>query len=214
MIAAITSGALGEVSAALQERPQLVGERPGGAPSLPLLAVYHGQPAIAALLVEKGAKVGIFEAAAMGLLEEARSLVASDPKLANAYAEDGFQPLGLASFFGHAPLARLLLEHGAEVNSPARNPQRVMPLHSAVAASSPEIVRLLLAHGADVNAVQQGGYAPIHQAANSGNTEILAMLLNAGARRDVEAEDGSTPLALALRAGHEKAANLLRRQSP
>src|SRR5439155_4037813 len=57
---------------------------------------------------------------------------------ANAWAEDGFQPLGLASFFGHVDTARVLVEGGADVNSASRNDFKVMPLHSACAAGDPD----------------------------------------------------------------------------
>ena len=211
LITAIKTGDVAEVRGIVQAQPRLVDERPQHAPSLPLLAVYHGHQAIAKLLVEQGARVSIFEAAAMGLLEDARALLDGDPELVNAYNGDGFQPLGLASFFGHPPVARLLLDRGAEVNSASRNAQRVMPLHSAVAAASPEIVSLLLSVGAEVNAVQQGGYTPLHEAAHKGHLEILEMLLQAGARPALATEDGSTPLDLATRAGNESAAQLLRK---
>ena len=68
-----------------------------------------------------------------------RELLDEDPSLANAWAEDGFQPLGLASFFGHVEAARLLVERGAEVNSASRNDFKVMPLHSAAATGDPEV---------------------------------------------------------------------------
>ena len=214
LITAIKSGEATDVRDIVQAHPRLVDQRPEHAPSLPLLAVYHGHREIAKLLVEQGARVSIFEAAAMGLLEDARALLDSDPELANAYNRDGFQPLGLASFFGHPPVARLLLERGAEVNSASRNPQHVMPLHSAVAAASPEIVSMLLSSGAEVNAVQQGGYTPLHGAALNGHLEILKMLLHAGASPEARDDTGSTPLDLALRAGHELAAQLIKEPVP
>jgi len=52
----------------------------------------------------------------------------------NAFSPDGFQALGYAAFFNHEPAVRYLLEHGAEVNSPSRNPMGVSPIHSAAAA--------------------------------------------------------------------------------
>ena len=52
------------------------------------------------------AQVGIFAAAAKGQTAELQSLIEKDPELVNAYSPDGFTPLGLAAFFGHAELSR------------------------------------------------------------------------------------------------------------
>jgi len=64
-----------------------------------LAAVYYNQPAIADRLVEKGAHLNVFESAATGQLPRLRQLVNEKPELVNAFAIDGFQPLGLAAFF-------------------------------------------------------------------------------------------------------------------
>jgi ankyrin repeat protein len=113
-----------------------------------LQAVYRGDQA-------RAEELDVFEAAAVGRTERLRELLDEDPSLANAWAEDGFQPLGLASFFGHVDAVRLLLERGADVNSPSRNEMKVMPLHSAAATQHPgaryELAKLLLEHGADPN---------------------------------------------------------------
>src|SRR5207302_4805426 len=90
----------------------------------------------------------VFEAAALGRTKRLRELLDKDPSLANAWAGDGFQPLGLASFFGHTDAVRVLVERGAEVNSASRNRMKVMPLHSAAATGAAqaryEIAKLLL----------------------------------------------------------------------
>src|ERR671923_2275699 len=95
-----------------------------------LQAIYRGDRAEAERLAAHR-ELDVFEAAALGRTERLRELVDSDPSLANAWADDGLQPLGLASFFGQVEAVRLLLEHGAEVNSASRNQMKVMPLHSA-----------------------------------------------------------------------------------
>src|SRR5207253_9605208 len=110
-------------------------------------------------------ELDVFEAAAVGRTDRVRELLDEDASLANAWAEDGYQPLGLASFFGHVDAARLLVERGAEINSASRNHMKVMPLHSAAAADDPEaryeIAKLLLEAGAEPNARQQDDFTPL-----------------------------------------------------
>src|SRR5690242_4323240 len=98
-----------------------------------LLALYRGDSAAAEQILATDPELDVFEAAAAGRAERLRELIDHDPALVNAWAPDGFQPLGLASFFGHGDAARVLVEAGAEVNSPSRNTFKVMPLHSAAA---------------------------------------------------------------------------------
>jgi uncharacterized protein len=152
-----------------------------------LQAVYQGDKTRADELLAADPELDVFEAAAVGRTDRLRELLAADPGLANAWAEDGFQPLGLASFFGHVEAARLLVERGAEVNSPSRNEMKVMPLHSAAATQDPdaryELAKLLLEHGADSNARQQDDYTPLMAAEQHGDERLTELLLEHGATR-------------------------------
>jgi ankyrin repeat protein len=153
-----------------------------------LQAVYHGNQARVDELLAVDPELDVFEAAAVGRTDRLRELLDGEPSLANAWAEDGYQPLGLASFFGHVEAARLLVERGAEINSASRNDMKVMPLHSAAAADDPdaryEIAKLLLEAGAEPNARQQDDFTPL-MAADENNDERLASLLEEhGATRD------------------------------
>jgi len=153
-----------------------------------LQAVYTGDRARVDELLAEGPELDIFEAAAVGQTARVLELLDEDESLANAWAEDGFQPLGLASFFGHVAAARLLVERGADVNSASRNPQKVMPLHSAAAADDPEaryeLAKLLLEAGAEPNARQQDDFTPIMAAAQSGDDRLAQLLEEHGATRD------------------------------
>jgi ankyrin repeat protein len=153
-----------------------------------LQAVYQGdQPRIEELLAADP-DLDVFEASAVGRTDRVRELLDEDPSLANAWAEDGFQPLGLASFFGHVEAARLLVERGAEVNSPSRNDMKVMPLHSAAAADDPEaryeLAKLLLEAGAEPNARQQDDFTPLMAADQSGDVRLAKLLEEHGATPD------------------------------
>jgi ankyrin repeat protein len=150
-----------------------------------LQAVYRGDHARADELLAANPKLDVFEAAAVGKVDRLRELLDEDPAGANAWADDGFQPLGLASFFGHVEAARLLVERGAEVNSASRNDMRVMPLHSAAATSDPdaryELAKLLLENGADPNALQQDDYTPLMAADQHGDERLRELLVEHGA---------------------------------
>ena len=150
-----------------------------------LQAVYRGDHARVEELLADGPELDVFEASALGRTDRLRELLDADPSLANAWANDGFQPLGLASFFGHVEAVRLLVERGAEVNSASRNDFKVMPLHSAVAEKDPEtryeIARLLLEHGADPNARQQDDFTPLKAADQQGDERLRALLVEHGA---------------------------------
>jgi ankyrin repeat protein len=114
-------------------------------------------------------------------------LLDEDSSRANAFADDGFQPLGLAVFFGNVDAAKLLLERGAEVNSASRNQMKVMPLHSAAAVRDAstryELCKLLLEHGADPNAVQQDEFTPLMEAEQHGDERLKELLVEHGATR-------------------------------
>jgi ankyrin repeat protein len=202
------------VRALLAEDPALAGARNATGVSALLHACYHGRPQLARVLVEHGAPLDVFEAAALGDASRLRALIDADPTLANAVAPDGFSPLGLAAFFGHCEVVALLLARGASPTVASRNAMRVTPLHSAAAhresASSLSMCRELLSHGANPNVRQQGGWTPMHEAAAHGNLELASLLLGHGARAQTRSDDGRTPIDMALASGHSAVAELLR----
>jgi ankyrin repeat protein len=150
-----------------------------------LQAIYRGDQARVDRLLAANPELDVFEASAVGRTDRLRELLDENPDLANAWAGDGFQALGLASFFGHVEAARLLVERGAEVNSASRNDMKVMPLHSAAATGEPdtryELAKLLLEHGADPNARQQDDYTPLMAADQHGDERLRKLLVDHGA---------------------------------
>ena len=209
--AAIKAGRTTEVTTLLDDDPTLANARDENSLSAVLTAAYYQEPDVARLLVQRGAVLSVFEACAVGEVSRVRALLEYQPELINAYAPDGFQPLGLAAFFGHAAIVEFLLSKGAEVNSPSRNPMRVMPLHSAIANQRTAIVRLLLDHGADVNATQADDFTPLHEAAQNGMLDVTQWLLDRGTNVNPRlSSGGKTPLELAIEHQHEEVAELLR----
>jgi ankyrin repeat protein len=65
-------------------------------------------------LIERGAIVDAHAAARLGMLDRLRALVAADPTVVHARGGDGQTPLHFASTI---EAARLLLDHGADINA-------------------------------------------------------------------------------------------------
>jgi uncharacterized protein len=174
-----------------------------------MVAAYNGKPEIASFLADKTVAINIFEASATGKINNVIRLLARDPQLVNAYSEDGFQPLGLASYFGHLELAKYLIKAGTPINSPSRNGLKATPIQSAAAAGHDKVVNVLLDNGANPNVREQGGYTPLHAAAQNGDEEMIRTLLYGGADLTLKSDNGKTALDIATEAGHEKTAQLL-----
>ncbi len=199
----VSKGEYDKVAEMLEADPSLVDSQNDRGMSAIILATYCGQKRIVNLLVSKGARLSIYEASAVGDLNAVIRALEREPSLLNSYSKDGFPPLGLASFFGNADIARFLLERGADPNLVSKNLQKVQPLHSAVAGGYFEISKLLISHGANLNAKQEGGFTPLHEAAQSGNLEIAKVLVEGGAKVNERNNAGKTPLALARISGKE-----------
>ncbi len=205
---AIKQGNRHEVERQLIVDPALIHVRENGLSPI-LIAAYHNEPAIASFLADKTVALTIFEAAATGKINHVIRLLARDPELVNAYAEDGFQPLGLACFFGHYDTAEYLVKAGAPINSTAHNDLKATPLHSATAGRHAKIVKMLLDQGADPNVREQNGFTALHAAAQNDDVEIIRLLLLGGADLTLKSTNGKTAMDIAMDAGHEKATVLL-----
>jgi ankyrin repeat protein len=124
---------------------------------------------------------------------------------------DDVTPLHLASRDGHVEVARLLLEHGADVDS--RDISKWTPLRHALDKRHVEVARVLIEKGADVGAQGVDEWMPLHWASRHGKAELVQVLLEHGAITDAKDVYGWTPWRRALDEGHVQVAQVLSRHS-
>ena len=210
LFAAIKTGDFERVKALVSEEAALVNARSGNGESALLTAVYHGRRDIANLLVARGATLTLFEACAAGEFDRAERLVAEGSAV-GAYSDDGWTPLHLASFFGHAKIVEFLIGHAADTAARSRNANGNTPLHAALAGNHKMVAGVLLGAGADVNAADAAGWRPLHLAAANNTLDVMRTLIAQGADVTAQNAEGLAPLALAKERGHREAVALLER---
>jgi uncharacterized protein len=213
----IQAGATAEVADVVQADPALASSRDPQGVSALLWSIYYGQELVRNFLLTRlaadGIPVDIFEAAATGNEAQLKSLLQSEPALAEIFSGDGWTPLHLAAAFGTPAAVSTLLAAGARVDAVSRNPQQNQPLHAALAlGKNPEIVGILLEHGASANATQAGGFTPIFSAAIANRRDLAEMLLACGADPHRRSDQSKTPAEFARERGHAELAAWLESQ--
>lgn len=128
---------------------------------------------------------------------------------------DGWTPLHLSAIKNQTNTAKLLLQHGANVN--AYNQFGMTPLHYAAANGSAEVAKLLLEKHAKVDLPNlaptngpvgmrgphrillliRGGNTPLHLAALMSETNVISLLLKQGANVNAKNAFAFTPLGFA-----------------
>jgi ankyrin repeat protein len=158
-----------------------------------------------------------------GDIDEVSRLLATNPSLATMSSELGATRDNASAFFfseiAHylyagdtalhmaaagfrRPVAKLLVEHGADCR--ARNRRGAEPLHYAADANhwdptaQAETIEYLLSVGADPNALDRSGVAPLHRAVRTRSLPAVRALLDGGANPRNPSKSGSTPLHLAV----------------
>lgn len=209
LIEVIKTGNTEALKTRLADDPDLANGKTEQGISLLLFAAYCRNASAVELLKNLKQELDIFEAASIGDQSLVKRSLDSNPSLINTFSPDGFTPLGLACFFGHLPIVRLLLDKGADPNIASNNPYKVTPLHSACAISNYDIAELLLTHGANVNAKQMQGVTPLHSAAHHGQTKLSRLLITHGADVNANMDNGNTPLFMANEKGFQETAALI-----
>jgi ankyrin repeat protein len=161
-----------------------------GRTPLLIAAAYDGTTEAARLLIEKGADVNARDSGGMTVLEQAAGsnhielvrLLLAKGATVNTADDGGFTPLMQAAGSGdrNAPLVKLLLEHGASVNSKT--------------GDTAEVVKN--------GPIALGHLTALQLAACQGNLEAVEALVNAGAEVNVKDVRGATALVFAVATDH------------
>jgi hypothetical protein len=134
------------------------------------------------VLMDRGERLGLVEAAGSGMLALVEELVAAGTETRNADAleqmREGFL---LACQFGRDAVVELLIAAGVEVA--AQDGRTQTCLHHAVIGGHVETVKLLLKHNPPLEAVNAYGGTPLGQAlwsaAHGGDAEVYLAILEA-----------------------------------
>jgi ankyrin repeat protein len=116
--------------------------------------------------------------------------------------------LHLASEFGHADFAQLLLEHGAD--TAAVDDTGFTPLCRASYEGHAEVARAILERGAEIDTnLNDFNWTPLQLALDNGHVEAAQVLLVYGADTEVRDDEGFTPLHSASASGQLDVARVL-----
>jgi ankyrin repeat protein len=136
-----------------------------------------------------------------GDLDAVKALVAEGNRADTPieYGEHKITPLMKAVWDGQEPIARFLIESGADVS--ARDDAGDTPLTNAITRKREGLARLLLAKGAPVNFTNSYKQTPLSLAVFAGDGDMVELLVKAGADLSGEAF-GMTPLMMAASTGN------------
>lgn len=174
----------------LEQDASLAASHSNDGMSAVLFSLYIGKPELTSILLDYEPELDLYDLAALGGAAQISHLLATDEKCVHEFSGDGFTALHIACYFGHADVAKLLLDNGAEVDKVAMNGSDLTSLQSAVTSCHNDVVKVLLDFNPDVNATMLGGFTPLMTANAMGDDDIIDMLISSGADQDLKAEDG------------------------
>lgn len=199
LLDAVWSGEI-SVVAALIDHGADVNAKHREAGSTPLhYAIVTNHPAIADLLIRKGADIRtkyrsgtspLHLAASRGLTGVVQLLLARGVPVNDSGADGA--PLDEAAWNGHADAARALIAAGANVNR--RNEETgATALHAAAAKGHTEVAQLLLDAHADLDALDNSGATPLDDALHYRQIKVANLLLSRGGKMNFSQLRGAAP---------------------
>ena len=142
-----------------------------------------------------------------GQLQVVQYLLDNGAPVNQAQDSDGATALMFACQKGYTEVARLLLKHGALVDTQMKSGTN--SLLKVCENEHVDLVKLLLEHGAQVNLATDTGYTALLIACMKGNVIIARLLLERGANVSDALPDGTTPLSIARENDHDEMVDLL-----
>jgi ankyrin repeat protein len=216
---AAAAGDLNRVRALLEGDPTLLESKDGDG-NTPLISACWGPPtnvpqvAVADYLIDQGANINARNTSggspvyfAFRSVELMQRLIAKGADV-NVRAYLGLTPLHQAASMGRLDAAKLLIDHGADLNARGNWGTILQTLIYRKGDSSAEMVKLLLNSGAKLQPFSFGN-TELHIAAVQGSTEMARLLVECGADVNAVNEYGHTPLYYAARHGHRRTADAL-----
>ena len=110
------------------------------------------------------------------------ALLSREPGLIRTTEDDGTTLLHHAAWKGHAEVARILLDAGADLHAQNSNGHwGGTPLHAAAHGNQKAVAELLIAAGADVRALSGNDRTPLQETEIHNATAVAKLLRAAGA---------------------------------
>jgi len=158
--------------------------------------------------------ITIHEAARSGDVDHVAILIAEDMGVVRARDSDRRTALHWAAIEGHADVAQLLVDEGAEVDAAdTRNEYpggNFTPLHYAAHYGKVEVTHVLIRAGADLNPENIFGRTPLQiLVRGTGSVEVARALLDGGADADHTGPNSLSALHLAAWFGKHELVDLL-----
>ena len=177
-----------------------------------LLAIRLGYTEIVEIFLEQTADINaLYSESQRALLSQA--VIAGNKEIVqqvlakkadtNVRGKDGRTPLYLAVLHGHIEIIHLLIDSGADIDTPETSSLGETPLIHAVRSDRLDIVELLLEKKADTQKTNNSGMTPLFIAASLNYVEIAQLLVKQDQKIDAfDQAEHQSPLSRAAQKGH------------